>query len=295
MFINSKQATTKNLMQGLVTQRFIKCHDFLKENYHFKSSRQFALMLDYAPQSLNDILKGKREVTVELCRKAICKFGLNSEYLFCGNGSILREGSDHKDQQAILTIVTDQEDNERIVHVPIAAQAGYGGNITDVTYFKNLPSFSLPDRRFQTGTHRCFDIAGDSMEPSLFAGDQVVCSYIEPENWAKSIKDQYVYVVVTHSDVVIKRLENKINDMSCIVLISDNDYYDRYKLDVEDIVEIWMVRSRISAFMPSRSNARSTVNKELDILRETLDSQSALIQGLNGTINAMLKQNRVRV
>lgn len=281
-------------MANLVSQRFIQCHDFLKENHRIKSSRQFAILLDFAPQSLNDILKGKRDVTVELCRRAICKYGLNAEFLFCGSGSILKDDDALPIDNAILTVVTDQLQKEKIVHVPVAAQAGYGGSVTDITFFKELPAFSLPDYRFQQGTHRCFDVAGDSMEPSLISGDKIVCSFIEPDSWHHAIKDNGVYVVVTKTDVVVKRVVNKIKDASCIELFSDNDYYEPFVLEAGEIIEIWNVRLKISQYMPTHRSTKNPLNKEFSILRETIDSQSVLIQGLNGTINALLKQNRSR-
>lgn len=282
-------------MGNIVTQRFIQSHDFLKENHRIKSSRQFAILLDFAPQSLNDILKGKRDVTVELCRKAICKYGLNAEFLFCGNGAILKEQDEIVSENAILTVVTDQLQNEKIVHVPVAAQAGYGGSVTDVTFFKDLPAFSLPDYRFQHGTHRCFDVAGDSMEPGLNSGDKIVCSFIEPDSWHHAVKDNCVYVVVTKSDVVVKRVVNKFKDASCIELFSDNDYYEPFILNIEEIVEIWTVRLKISTYMPTPEGTKNPLNKEFGILRTTIDNQTELIQSLNGTINALLKQNRSRM
>ena len=132
------------------------------------------------------------------------------------------------------------------------------------------------------------------MEPSLLSGDKIVCSFIEPDSWHHAIKDNCVYVVVTKSDVVVKRVVNKIKDTSCIELFSDNDYYEPFVLEAGEIVEIWNVRLKISAFMPTPMGTKNPLNKEFTILRKTIDSQSELIQGLNGTINALLKQNRSR-
>ena len=58
-------------MNSVVTQRFINCHNKLKIDQRIRSSRQFALSLDYLPQSLSEILKNRRDVTIELLRKSI--------------------------------------------------------------------------------------------------------------------------------------------------------------------------------------------------------------------------------
>ena len=75
-------------MNSIVTQRFIKCHNQLREDKRVKSSRQFAISLDYLPQSLSEILKGRRDVTIEVLRKAIHKYKLNPTYLFTGEGPL---------------------------------------------------------------------------------------------------------------------------------------------------------------------------------------------------------------
>ena len=198
-------------MNSVVTQRFIKCHDKLKEEKRIRSSRQFAMSLDYLPQSLSEILKGRRDVTIELLRKAIEKYQMNPVYIYTGDGPMFMTEEDHKSFR-VLTIVTNGADDERIVHVPIPAQAGYAGEMANPTFVQDLPSFTLPDYKYKVGTHRSFDVAGDSMEPTLFEGDKVVCSFLEPTLWENSIKDNYVYVIVTRGDIVVKRVFNKLKE-----------------------------------------------------------------------------------
>ena len=75
----------KMLENNQITQRFIECHDFLKKSGKIKSSRQFALALGCMPQNLNEILKGRREVTVELLQKAVSIYHINPSYILAGN------------------------------------------------------------------------------------------------------------------------------------------------------------------------------------------------------------------
>ena len=72
-------------MNNVVTQRFIKCHDKLREEKRIKSSRQFALSLEYLPQSLSEILKGRRDVTIELLRKSVERYQINPVYIYTGD------------------------------------------------------------------------------------------------------------------------------------------------------------------------------------------------------------------
>ncbi len=273
-------------MNSIITQRFIKSHDKLRENGKVRSSRQFALSLDYLPQSLSEILKGRRDVTIELLRKAVETYELNPIYLFTGEGTMFLTGEENSGFR-LLTIVTDGQDDERIVHVPIPAQAGYAGETLDPDFVETLPTYTLPDYKYRIGTHRSFDVSGDSMEPTLFEGDKVICSFLEPKLWEGTVKDNYVYVVVTRGDVLVKRVFNHLKAEKCIQIISDNDFYEPYKIPFEDIREIWYVRAKLSPFLPSPSNIQNIVRAEVKELKQTIVEQGRLMETLNVTIEKL--------
>ena len=277
-------------MSSIVTQRFIKCHDKLREENRVRSSRQFALSLDYLPQSLSEILKGRRDVTIELLRKAVEAYKINPVYLYTGEGPMFMSEEDHKSFR-VLTIVTNAQEDERIVHVPVPAQAGYSGEFTDPTFIQDLPTFTLPDYKYKVGTHRSFDVSGDSMEPTLFEGDKVICSYLEPTLWENSIKDNFVYVVVTRGDVLVKRVINRLRDKKQLVLVSDNNFYEPYPISIGDVREVWYVRAKISPFLPSPNNIQNMLQEEMRDLQKTISNQSRLIQNLNVAIEKMLRSN----
>ena len=278
-------------MNSIITQRFIRCHDKLREEGRVRSSRQFALSLEYLPQSLSEILKGRRDVTIELLRKAVEVYKLNPVYIYTGEGPMFMTEESHKSFR-VLTIVTNTAEDERIVHVPVPAQAGYASELTDPTFIQDLPSYSLPDYKYKVGTHRSFDVAGDSMEPTLFEGDKVICSYLEPTLWESSIKDNYVYIIVTRGDVLVKRLTNKIKSEKTLTLISDNSYYEPLDISIGDVREIWYVRAKISPFLPSPQNIQNMLRDEVKELQNTIKEQSRLIQNLNLTIEKLVDLNR---
>ena len=103
-------------MSNPVTKRFIECHDKLKEEKKVASSRQFALAIETAPQSLNQVLKGKRDVTVINVMSLVEKFGVNSEFLLAGIGPMFKE-------EIPDNSISIKED--KIMYVPVAAHAGY--------------------------------------------------------------------------------------------------------------------------------------------------------------------------
>ena len=279
-------------MNSIVTQRFLKCLKKLKEDGKIRSARQFALSLDYLPQSLSEIHKGRRDVTIELVRKAVEVYSLNPVYLFTGENTMFMTGEETNSFR-MLTVVSDgQEDDEQIIHVPIPAQAGYAGEVLDSEFIQTLPTYSLPDYKYKVGIHRSFDVAGDSMEPTLFEGDKVICSFVEPNLWDSAIKDNYVYVIVTRGDVIVKRVFNKLKEDKTLVILSDNEFYEPYKASVEDIREIWYVRAKISPFLPSPNNIQNIVRAEVKELKQTIMSQGRLVENLYNTIEKLAGKNQ---
>lgn len=277
-------------MNSIVTQRFIKCHNKLREDNRVRSSRQFALSLDYLPQSLSEILKGRRDVTIELLRKAVEKYKINPVYIYTGEGPMFMTETEHQSFR-VLTIVTNAQDDERIVHVPVPAQAGYATELTDPRFIQELPTFTLPDYKYRVGTHRAFDVAGDSMEPTLFEGDKVVCSFLEPTLWETALKDNYVYVVVTRGDVMVKRVFNHLKAEKKLRLCSDNSFYEPFEVGLGDVREIWYVRARISPFLPSPQNVKNYLLDEIRELKKTLTQQTRLIDDLRGTLSKVFQES----
>ena len=107
-------------MCNIVTERYIHCIEKLKERNEIKSLRQFAISVDYHPQNMNDIMKGKRDVTIDLLKNTIEVYQINPSYIFSGIGSPFNE--DGIEQQSS---VKNHISTERILHVPVSAYAGY--------------------------------------------------------------------------------------------------------------------------------------------------------------------------
>ena len=260
-------------MNSIVTQRFVQCVQQLINDHKVKSMRQFALSLDYLPQGMSEMVNGRRDVTIELMRRAVEKYEINSDFVFTGRGRMFLKDEDPDFR--VLSIVTDSSDREYIVHVPVAAQAGYTEQFIDPEFLKELPSYNLPYDNIRGESYRSFDIDGSSMEPTLQHGDKVVCSFIEPQYWQQAIKDGQVYVVITSDGVVVKRIINRIRTRQCLDLVSDNNAYPIAELTVEDIREVWWVRLRITPYL----DRPVPDTQELQNMLEQLNSKVNMLTG----------------
>ncbi len=231
-----------------VSLRFVDCVNTLKKENKIKSIHQMAKSLDFAPQNLHNIVvKQTRDVPLDLLYKAIAMYNINPEYIMRGTGTLFTDDISIKRVQ-VLTVVTDNEGGERIVHVPYPAQAGYSGVQADTEFIEALPTYTIPDPLFNHGTFRSFDVKGESMEPTLFERDVVICSFIEMYNWGDDIRDNKVYVIVTHSNVVVKRVINNLRMHRHLELVSDNEEFESYRLNIGEIKEVWEVKKVIKNF-----------------------------------------------
>jgi phage repressor protein C with HTH and peptisase S24 domain len=262
---------------------------YLKEENLIPSARQLALKIEVHPQCISDIMTGKRSVNSDIIEKCAQNFDINLNYLYRGTGEIMNS----KDLVHNDVLTPNNHFKERIAYVPIAAQAGYIEQFLDDTFLEDLVSFSLPDSRYQHGSYRCFDVVGDSMEPSIYSGDKLICQNVEQQYWMNSIKNNYVYVIVSNEGVIVKRVINQLATTRSLSLISDNSFYTSTEILASDIREVWIVTSKISSFMQSPNNIKNGLDKVVDNLKDTIHDQSKLIQSLNTTIEKLLKQNRL--
>ena len=85
--------------------------------------------------------------------------------------------------------------------------------------------------------------------------------------YENAMKDNYVYVIVTRGDVVVKRITNNLKANNQLILHSDNNFYEDYTVNLGDIREIWYVRAKISPFLPSPQNIQNSLHEEMRELK----------------------------
>ncbi|MEP5256224.1 MULTISPECIES: XRE family transcriptional regulator [Winogradskyella] len=135
----------------------------------------------------------------------------------------------------VLFPVTVNEDNEDLIEIiPAKASAGYLSGYDDPEYIEQLQKIKLPF--LPTGTHRAFPIKGDSMLP-VKDGAFIVAKFLD--NIA-DVKSGRTYIILTKDDgLVYKRVYIPENDVTNLLLSSDNRAYEPYLIARENILEIW--------------------------------------------------------
>ena len=164
----------------------------------------------------------------------------------------------------ILATTVDSENDENIELVSEKAKAGYTSGFADPEYIKVLPTFKLPflshERKYRT-----FQISGDSMLP-IPDKSYITAEFVE--NWSY-IKDGQPCIILTIDDgIVFKIIENKIENSGKLILHSLNTLYEPYKIDVNEVKEIWKFVNYISSEMPDRNIEKDELVSEIKAMRQ---------------------------
>ena len=101
----------------------------------------------------------------------------------------------------------------------------------------------LDNNPFKGFPYRFFEIAGDSMMPTLKEGNHVIAEKIDKEYWGVT-SQFHIYVIVTEDRVMAKRLYRK--DENTYVVISDcEEFYPQFILPKKEVEELWLVLRRV--------------------------------------------------
>ncbi len=215
-----------------ISKRFISIIKNLETKGLIKSKSQLAERLGTHKQSLNEIINGKRNVTLELASKICEHFYANPAYILLGHSP--------------LFVNPEMELKRNISYVPVKAHAGYGEQLDNPVFEDDLEKFAIPGSHFSDEDFRCFEVEGQSMQPNYFSGDKVICSAIAPVYFAQALRENATYIIVTAHSIFLKRIVNKIKTDNIITLISDNQNFDAMDLSIKDVLEIWKVEGLIT-------------------------------------------------
>lgn len=183
---------------------------------------------------------------------------VSADWLLMGQGPMLRADATDAAKPAltqhqvvrgdkVIVVTVDDKGVENTVLVPIPAQAEYSLAHNEAVYMQQFGTYKIPG--FERGEFRAFEVAGDSMAPTINHRDVVVASRVEE---LRLLEPGEVYVVVTAESVMLKRIKNRLraNDPE-VMLYSDNPHRLPYGMETRDVQELWRVRGCVSSYIPS--------------------------------------------
>lgn len=200
---------------------------------HKMSQQALADKLDVTRTSLSDYERMHTQMSNETLIKVSEVFDISLDALLKKkleeeNLEVLRN-----EDLRILAISVDSKNRTNIELVDTKAEAGYVEYFGNPQYIKELPKISFPG--IPEGTYRGFQIHGDSMLP-MRSGSIVLCTYVEN---LKHIKSGATYVIITKMDGVVYKRVFAHHDKRTLTAISDNPIFPPYKINYQDIQEMW--------------------------------------------------------
>lgn len=219
--------------------------------------------------STADIERGRTKLSGVVITELLRQFGVNPLWIFGQSHQKFLNLHQVDTMPKIITL--NSEEAENIVMVNQRAAAGYPHNVQDVDWYRQLPAFDFPLPQYRNATYRGFQVEGDSMMPNLHPEDWVLAKAIPSLSEAS---DHKIYVIVLYDSVVVKKL-HKLSDPSKVRLVSLNEDYAPFEINVSDIQEIWQVTSKLTFSLDANSE-----NSMLRQLQESMEELKAQLGSL---------------
>jgi hypothetical protein len=259
----------------MVTDRFIFCHDELKRLRKVRSSRQFALSLDYLPQSLSEILKGRRDVTLELLRKGVQKYEMNPVFLLTGKGSHFSQPEEWLPSK---NAVDAPADTNAIYFVPQILGKKYAAERRNSQFLASLECLKLPGAHLNGQNLRAFEVQTDSGYPAFLPGDILIAEKLNPASGVKSIFNDKFYVVVTKNNILIHKIDLNALSKGYVNLYLGNKEEKITPIKLSEILEFWEVRLKVTRNIENEGMTLNALLSEIKDIRQLLfNSSNALV------------------
>ena len=276
------------MAQSIVSKNFVSCLKELKATGRIRSDREFALTLDFLPQNLSQILKGKRDVTIDLVRRAHQQYDFNLSYIFTGTGDRI-ERHENSNQSNGLPLSLLPYIDDRSVEIYLSSLNGNGSEWKDINAWHYQGSNDQEDARM-------FRMGSKDLAPFIEYGDKLITKRIPKNRWARMIRNHFVYVLIEPDRISTSRLINRISSDGVIEIVRNPSFHiSGETIKVEEILEVWEITHIITRWSPDSNFENSTLSDRLHRFQHSLDHNADSIKELNKTMQKLLKQNREQI
>jgi phage repressor protein C with HTH and peptisase S24 domain len=223
----------------------------------------FSRKIGYSREVVSKVENGKMDASKWFV-EAVLK--LQNDYQFHNIGGDVKilgkisQSTSKKSSQSYFEHRRGQKNLTSQLLVPlvgIKAQAGYVRGYEQTDFLETLDKYSLPPGVNSKGLEwSYFEVDGDSMEPTLTAGDVLLTSMLAHEDW-NDIKNFCVYVILTNEQLLVKRVYRK-NENQWILLSDNEESYPQVLLDISNIKQVWTCRRHIRSKVPQPKEFKIT-------------------------------------
>jgi len=230
---------------------------------HKISQQSLADDLKIPRSTLGDYERAKTEPNIAM----LIRMG---DYFDTKVDQMIKEDLSHSDYEVlktkmmrVLAISVDNNNEGNIELVDSKAEAGYLDSYHNPEYIKDLPKIHLPNK--PAGTFRAFEIQGDSMLP-IEPGSIIIARHIESFD---DIKEDKTYIVVSQREGLVYKRVRIDKENNAMTLISDNEVFLPYSIQMEDVSELWEFYAFIS-YSDEKQKSASKLESQMKSLQKSL-------------------------
>lgn len=163
----------------------------------------------------------------------------------------------------VLAISVNSEERENVEYVPVEARAGYQAGYHDPQFIASLPKYSLPNLA-PNGTYRLFPIIGDSMLP-IVEGSDIIAQFVQ--DWTTLKRETPAIVILRGEQQFLFKMVT-VEEGGELLLTSLNPAYPPYRVEGEEVLEVWRFYGYISREFPEPQSDLATVLQAIKAIKK---------------------------
>jgi phage repressor protein C with HTH and peptisase S24 domain len=244
----------------------------------------FSRQVGVSAQAIRDLMKGEKGgPSWPVLQNLLQAFpAINTEWLLLGQGKMLKSPSPAKNsalhspsigvEPRVVAIA--EGDNTAAPLYNIRTAANYKGDGLSQERPEPDGIVSLPRWLLRHGNYAVFPVVGDSMEPTFYARDYVLCRFLPKTEWDDLREDAVAVIVSESRGLQLKRLTFRLGE-GYVRCKSDNRSHPYYQLDIEDVLEVWRFEWRITS---SAHNPTEGLAERVSTVEDTIEDMRALLE-----------------
>ena len=228
-------------------------------NYSNLTTYAFEKKIGVSNATVSKILKKANLPSYDIIAKILINYPeIDGNWLITGSGEMLKKN--HENQNFTVANI-DPLESGNIYLLDLRAAAGFGRLLVQPQESWQLPRFSLPTLP-RHKTYYCLQVQGESMEPTIWANDFVVCHRLDNP---ADLNSGYIHVIVMNdNDVLIKRVVSWRSEPEHYILRSDNISFRESRILRRDVFQLFRVDQKISNNLPDN---KERIQEHIDIIQ----------------------------
>lgn len=234
--------------QNFVTQRFADIVKALKAEKKINSYAQLAKKLNYRPQSLNEILKGRRNVNIEVLYQFFQNYPVDPGQMFDTFHSSEELQNDKKNNTSDSPV----KPFPKIKFIESTQTLDWMLNYDDPSFYEKLRHFEIPIKKNESQDFISLCYSGNMMCPTLEHNDILIAE--KKSLNSVELTNGEIYIILSLHGLHVLRLDEYSEDNK-IILLGDNQSKIKLQIHKSEIHAIYQVKAKITPRLDNQKYA----------------------------------------